>query len=124
MHRKPAAPVTVPLAAVKFAGYATPESTMQSVLFAITQTNRDMFTASLAPGGEFYRDMQNMPEKKWADVRQQSEGGITGMTVLDKRTISDDTVALTVRAEGINQVGHFQFKRIGGEWKFDGAAKN
>ena len=123
LHRHKPAPVTVPMASLKFAGYDTPESTMQSVLFAITQTNREMYMASLAPGGEFYRDMQTMPDKKWAQIRQQSEGGITGLTILDKQIISADTVALTVRAEGINQTGHFQLKRIGSEWKFDGAAK-
>lgn len=109
-----------------FAGFASPEDTLKSAAWAMSNGDPDSFLASLSPA------QREQMERQWqgksrdqiaAESRREMEKN-TGYHILDKQTVSEDEVVLRVFAEGDEgDLRRMRMKRFGTEWKFDGVSK-
>lgn len=101
-----------------FSGYATPDATVQSMLWAMTQTNLDVMLHGLGPemAAQFEQAIQQNGEKAVAGMTQLATRN-TGFRIVNRSTISADEMDLTVYMEGQNRQDTAKFKRIDGEWK-------
>ena len=109
-----------------FAGYATPEAALQSVVWAMREGDMKTFLASLTP-----EEMARM-EKEWgnkseAEISNDSKRGIdkiSNIRILESKALSDDEVVLSVYAAGgEDKVQKISMKRFGAEWKLAGPKK-
>jgi hypothetical protein len=106
-----------------FAGYATPESALQSLLWSASNGDMKSFLASTT--GEAQKQLEN-------DLKQKSEAELAGdlaketakltsCRLLDKEYLPDDVVRLTLRMDGDHTETNALFlKKIGNEWKLGG----
>jgi RNA polymerase sigma factor (sigma-70 family) len=104
-----------------FAGYATPEAAVQSLLWAGTSGDAEAILNGSIPEA---REEAATPEakKRMVAVISGNMKRWTGLRVLEKQILADDRVDLTVHAEGVDNVFKMKFKRIGAEWKGAGEA--
>src|SRR5207245_2241546 len=109
-----------------FAGYATPEATLQSSMWALREGDMEAFLGSLTPDGrsKIEEQMQTgskSQEELAAELKKSSEG-LAGFKILDQGTVSDDSILLQVQVSGNgNVLHHFIFTRTGNEWKMSDA---
>jgi hypothetical protein len=101
-------------------GYADPESAFQSTLWAMSQGDAKAFRASLAPGSGEFADWTDKPDADLSTTLKGETEKVTGFQIISKEATSDNTVILTVMAQGINEVGKFKFQRVGNEWRIAG----
>ena len=105
-----------------FAGYATPEAALQSMIWAISSGDVKTFRSSLTEEGkqEFQREKQGQLESDLAAEGVEVLGKFTAFRVDGRDYRSEGTVILTVsmvRPDGTPQTEKMPFKRIGAEWK-------
>src|ERR1043166_9729124 len=105
-------------ASLKFAGYATPEATVESQYWAMRERDLKTFLAGLTP------DSQPQMEQSWARRFQTDQIALGGYQVLDKQVLSDSEVVLTVQPERMAPVQNLVLRKIGTEWKFAGMKRN
>ena len=122
----PAAPAdNFPKESWTFAGYATPEASFQSTLWAMSQGDSQTFLAGLAPE-ERARMEQTWKNKSAEQIGEEGRREMTevsGFRILERRQIADDQVALTIFASGKGETAQMLLQRIGTEWKLAGKAK-
>ncbi len=114
-----------PKGSLTFAGYADPDSAVQSLLWANTTLDGKTILAGFSPA----------QQEKWLKTHKTPEGvaaqiarcpvnanmtKVQGFRILDRQTTADDEVFYTVYVEGLDVKFKQKMKRIGGEWKFDG----
>ena len=111
-----------------FAGYSTPEATVQSLIWAASTGDIENFLAGFTPQeGERFRRKIVAP-KSDDEIRRRAIAlakGMTGYKITQKEMISEDEVRVHVVApaspEGLPGGSTIIImKRIGGEWKRDG----
>jgi hypothetical protein len=114
-----AARTFVPLAQLGFAGYATPEAALESILWAERETNLTAYLTSLIPDQQPVEQarLQTQAEQRGSLFFFQDPGGVTGFQFLGSAPVSDDQVALTFFIGGHDGVMKLVTKRIGNEWK-------
>jgi type II secretory pathway pseudopilin PulG len=103
-----------------FVGYTSPDATVQSMLWAITQTNREAFLAGLTA------EMRTEIEKHFpADISDMAEKTTknSAFRVVDRKYISDDEMDMTIYMDGDDHQETTRFKKINGEWKVAGDSK-
>ncbi|HZQ46395.1 MAG TPA: sigma-70 family RNA polymerase sigma factor [Verrucomicrobiae bacterium] len=110
----------LPKASLAFAGYADPESALQSTFWAINQGEAKTFRDSLASGSDMSKAAEGKTDDEFVAKVKSEFDKVTAFKILDKQVLSDDEVNLTVFAAGINQTAIFKMKRVGGQWKFAG----
>jgi hypothetical protein len=108
-----------------FSGYATPEAALMSAISAMKEGNPKTYLESLAPEEQLRmaKTWENKSEAELAAKHQQDVSTITGMRVLDRRTISPDEVQMTVYLQGVDRMEKVSMKYINNEWKFGGFAR-
>ena len=108
-----------------FAGYASPESALQSSIWAISKGDAQTWLASLTPAMqmEARQKAAGNDTKIIGEDDKRDFARITGYRILDKQVLSNDEVVLEVYAEGLNQTTKASIQRIGSEWKFGGKVK-
>jgi len=103
-----------------FAGFATPEATLQSAIWAMREGDTKTFLASVTPE-ERERMEKESAGKSEAEVSANARKGVdklSAVRILERKTISDDEVLLSVYAEGgEDKVQKISMKRYGTEWK-------
>lgn len=108
-----------------FAGYATPEAALQSILFATTQGDHNAFVASLSPEEAQRVSEQSegkTPEQLSEKCRRQTEK-VTSYHIIDRDEVSADEIVLVVYMAGEDKkVLPMQMRKVGQEWKFAGLA--
>ena len=106
-----------------FTGYATPEAALQSVIWAMREGDTKTLLASLAPE-EMARMQKEWGDKSEAQVSADAKRGtdkISGIRILESKTLSDDEVVLSVYAAGgEDHVQKISMKRYGAEWRMAG----
>lgn len=110
----------VPLSELAFAGYATPEAALESLLWSERETNLTAYVTSLLPNqqsAELTR-LQHQSEQGDGGIFFREPVGVTGFQFLDSNPISEDEVALSFVVKGREQVMKLVAKRTGSEWKF------
>jgi hypothetical protein len=120
-------PLLVPRETWAFAGYASPEDTLKTAVWAMSNGDPNSFLAALSPTerANMERQWQGKTEEQiGAESRREMEK-LTGFRILDRQVVSDDEVVLRVFAEGDEgDVRKMRMKRFGSDWKFDGVAKD
>jgi hypothetical protein len=111
-----------PREAWAFSGYATPEAALVSAISAMKEGNPKTYLDSLAPEEQLRmaKAWENKPEAELAAKHQQDVSAITGMRVLDRKTISPDEVQMSVYVQGVDRIEKVSMKLINNEWKFGG----
>ncbi len=103
-----------------FAGFSNPEAAIQSVIWASSQGDLEVFLASLTPDGRAKLDEQAQRQNKTAeDMIAETKQGfakLTGIRIMEQSILPDDSVMMRVQLEGQNLVERFFFKKIGDEW--------
>ncbi|MDB6110035.1 MAG: hypothetical protein JWR69_1785 [Pedosphaera sp.] len=105
-----------------FAGYATPEATLQSSMWALREGDLEAFLDSLTLDGraKIEEQMQTgnkSPIELAADLKKSSDA-LTGFKILDQGTPSHDSIVLQVQMSTTGSAVHrFIFTRVGNEWK-------
>ena len=108
-----------------FAGFADPESALESTLWAMSQGDVKSYLASLAPDGGLFREAQGRPESQIVSQNKQVVDGIAGYKIINEQKVSDDEVIITFQPEvpdGTKPVhpGRMVIRRVDGEWKVSG----
>jgi RNA polymerase sigma factor (sigma-70 family) len=102
-----------------FAGYATPETAVQSMLWAGLSGDAEAILNSSVPEMRDEAKTQAAKERM-ATIISGNMKRWSGLRILEKQTLADDEVAFTVHAQGVDSVFKLKFKRIGAEWKANG----
>lgn len=105
-----------------YRGYGSPEATMESMLWAASHGDKAGFMAGFPPElqEKFAKDFQ---DKDLAEEVKKNE--IQEFRVLDRQTVSDDEMVLTVymtrqgneNANGSSSTEDTHFKKIDGQWR-------
>jgi outer membrane murein-binding lipoprotein Lpp len=118
---KLAAGELVPIESLAFAGYATPEATLQSTLSADFKGNLktflDGFTPERRPQEE--RGFTEKSESELAALAAERAAyfAASSVRILDSRLVSDDEAELIVFVTAEDRSTALTMKRIAGEWK-------
>src|SRR5437667_1125613 len=109
-----------------FTGYATPEAALQSVIWAMREGDTRTLLASVTPE-EMARMQKEWGSKSEAQISADAKRGtdkISGIRILESKTLSDDEVVLSVfAAGGEDKVQKISMRRYGAEWKLAGPKK-
>jgi hypothetical protein len=81
------------------------------------------FLNSLSPEGENFKHVQDRSESEVAAENKRELEKVTAYKIVDKETVSDNEVILTVFAQGESHLTKFRLQRIGTEWKLAGPIK-
>jgi len=103
-----------------FAGFATPEATLQSLVWAQTRNDLNTLLTALAPEGQ--NEMKSALERKpdFAASMMSAINKVKGFTILKKVSLADDQMLFRLRNEmedGTEKNMITILKRIEGEWK-------
>lgn len=103
------------------AGYTTPQSAFQTLLWSISKLDARTFQASLTGGiaETFAPDFKELPEGVMhGGFRNGAMYKASGFRVLEETPISADETRLKVFLEGARTTVQPVFKRVNGEWKW------
>ena len=109
-----------------FAGYATPEATLQSWMWSLREGDLEAFLETLTADdrSRFEAQLQqsNKPEEELsADLKRQA-AGLNGFQILDEDSEADGSMVILARISGNDSTRHrFIFTRDGTEWKMTDA---
>lgn len=112
----------VPLTALAFAGYATPEAALESLLWSERETNLTAYMTGLLPDQQSAEKarLQSLSEQGDAGLFFREPGSVTGFQLLDTKPLSEDEVVLTFFVKGRELVMKTVAKRSGAEWRLYG----
>ncbi len=110
----------VPIASLMFAGYATPEATLQSTLAAFSKGDvkyLDGFTPERRQKEQ--EDFTGKSESEIAAIvaNQSAKLAETSLQILNSQLVSDDETELTLLSTADERLRTVTMKKIGGEWK-------
>jgi len=100
----------------KFAGYATPDATVESMIWAMTQTNREAFLAGFAP--DMRREVeQHFGKDDFSETANRMINSATEFRITQRDFVADDETIVGVYVDNISQSDDKTvFVRINGEW--------
>ena len=110
-------PVYLPRESWAFAGYADPDSALQSCLWVWSRGDPKAVMASFTPAHRASWGFKTDEEIAAQIARNLSHE--TGFRILKRESVSDSEFRLTVSDPNAKQKVGFCYKRIGSEWKFD-----
>jgi hypothetical protein len=117
------ADVTYPKESLSFAGYATPDSAMETWVWAVCNGDRSNIMRSLTPDAQkvWEEMLAGKTDKQMRDEAVQNADKLQGLVIHKKKVVSDDTVILYESMIGhAGEVEKMEVKKIGGEWKLNG----
>lgn len=92
-----------PREAWNFAGYDTPENTIQSLMWAVSQGDEDTYAAGLTP--DMFTEMQGQfADGSFADEAPLEMSDITGYRIVDRGVDSDGNVRVILFMDGPNEL--------------------
>jgi hypothetical protein len=105
-----------------FSGYATPEATLQSWMWALREGDLGAFLDTLMPDdrARFEAQLQrsDRSEEEMSTALKQQGDGLSGFQILDEDSDADGTIVILARISGNESSRHrFIFTRNGTEWK-------
>lgn len=105
-----------------FSGYATPDAALVSAIAAMKEGNPKTYLESLSPEEQarMSKVWENKSEAEIAAKHQQDVSTITGLRILDRKTISPEELQMNVYIEGVGRLETVSMKLINNEWKFGG----
>ena len=130
----PAAPVpdtnaaaatgAVPRESWAFAGYATPEATLQSAVFAMSQGDYQTFLASMSPeeAARMQKSFEGKTPEQIAEEGRRDTANAKSFQIMGKQELAPDRVVLNVYVTGEERMQRIVMQKIGEEWKWAGNA--
>jgi len=107
-----------------FAGYAEPEATLKTMLWAMSNGDAKAHMACCVSGPEAVARLEKeLGEKVEAEMAAEGKrlteslGPSIGFHILDKRVNSAEEVALKLSFDGESKARWFVVQRVGSEWK-------
>ena len=115
---------TVPRESWAFAGYATPEATLQSALFAMSQGDYQTFLASMSPeeAARMQKSFEGKTPEQIAEEGRRETANARSFQILAKQELAPDRVVLNVFVAGEDRAQRIMMQKIGEEWKWAGNA--
>lgn len=112
----------VPRESWAFVGYATPEATLQSAIFSMSQGDLQTFMASMSPeeAQRVQRSFEGKSPEQVAQEGQRESAKIKSFQILAREELAPDRVVLQVYADGEDRVQRVLMQKIGEEWKWAG----
>jgi hypothetical protein len=105
-----------PKASWAFAGYADPESALQSCMWATNNGDVKMLLAGLSSASR--QRLAGKSQNQILTAKDKADyARMTGYRILEKQVVSDHEVLLEVHADGLDQTKKLFMQRIGDEWK-------
>jgi hypothetical protein len=102
-----------------FAGYDTPEGTLESVTWAIGEGDESTYLAGLSP--ELRDEMQaELADGSFAETGPLEMSNATGYRIVDRETVSDGQVIYTVYLDGENDQVDMVLSYTNGGWVVSG----
>lgn len=109
-----------------FAGYADPESTLQSSIWAMSKGDVRTLLAGIFPEevARMEKEFEGKSQDEIAAAIRSDTENMKGFRILKKEAVSDDETLLTVFNDGKDEAAVIRFVRIGNDWKMAGPVKN
>jgi hypothetical protein len=103
----------------RFAGYATPEDTLQTALWAMQNRDFTNLMASFTPG--IAREMQKGMEQTGQTAEEFFKGWemLPGLNVVSRNPTTNGLIELKVEMVPGQDSLPFRFRQLNGEWKID-----
>ena len=121
-----AAPNFWPKDQLAFAGYADPEATLKTALWAMNNGDMKAFLACTVAGPQMIAQLEKQPRAESeatmvAEAKEASESLVPsiGFHILDKQVKSADEVVLNLSFDGEGKARRFVMRRKATEWKLD-----
>jgi len=113
----------LPKAAYTYAGFADPDSTLQTMMWAGVTRDAKTILACF-PLEAFQDEMRTAAQQtNCVETVGRCTSRWSGYRVLDRQNFGDDRMVATVSyqtADGKSDEGRIKLRRVGSEWKFDG----
>jgi len=114
----------VPKESWAFAGYATPEAAVQTMVWAWSNRDGETLLASSTPEGrkKFEKDFEGKPASEALAAFPIDLSKASYYQLYNKKEVSDDEVTFTVAFDLPFHIGYSQIvtmKKVGSEWKAD-----
>jgi len=110
-----------PRESLVFAGYASPESAMESWAWAMSKGNKTVMLQSLTP--EAHKGWEELlAGKTESQIRAESFKGwtdIQGYTIQKREVVSDNEVVLRITMFGRDQAQNYDMRKVRNEWKLN-----
>ena len=119
---------TIPRESWRFAGYATPETALQSVAWAMSKGDAKTFLASLSPETQktYAQQFEGKTENEIATLLSEEIGQLPALRLDRKKVSADGEVGFVLNShetdDGTTKTRDeavMTFRKIGGEWKLD-----
>jgi hypothetical protein len=102
-----------------FAGFDTPEDTLESVTWAISEGDQDTYLAGLSP--DLREEMQlQLADGSFGEAGPTEMSGATGYRIVDRETVSDNERNFTVYMDGDGGIVSLTLTNGGDGWKVSG----
>ena len=114
----------VPRESWAFAGYATPEATLQSAIFAMSQGDYQTFLASMSPeeAARMQKSFEGKTPEQVAEEGRRETANTRSFQIMGKQELAPDRVVLNVFVAGEDRMQRITMQKIGEEWKWAGTA--
>ena len=114
----------VPRESWAFAGYATPEATLQSAVFAMSQGDYQTFLASMSPeeAARMQKSFEGKTPEQIAEEGRRDTANARSFQIMGKQELAPDRVVLNVFVAGEDRMQRVTMQKIGEEWKWAGTA--
>jgi hypothetical protein len=98
-----------------FAGYDTPENTIQSIMWAVSEGDPDTYAAGITPelGGELQSEFE---DGSFAANGPMEMGDVTGYRIVDRDVVSENQVMYTVFMDGPNELMQIPIEQTTNGW--------
>ena len=98
-----------------FAGYDTPENTIQSIIWAVSEGDQDTYAAGVTSelGGQLQNEFD---DGSFADEGPLEMGDVTGYSIVDRNVISGNQVVVTLFMHGPNDFMQVPLEQTPNGW--------
>jgi hypothetical protein len=110
-----------PKGALAFAGYASPDSALESYAWAFSKGDRAAMAQSVTP--ELQKELAGKTDNQ-IKAAVELEAKQPGYTIQKREVVSDDEVVLHITMIGSDQIVKMVVKKIGNEWKVAGPKRD
>jgi hypothetical protein len=111
-----------PKDALKFAGYNSPDSAMETWTWAMTKGEKTVMLQTLTPEArkEWEKLLAGKTDEQMKSEAAKGAAKIQGYTVQKREVISDEEVVVHFTMIGSDQVMKMDVRKIGADWKIAG----
>jgi hypothetical protein len=111
-----------PKDALKFAGYSSPDSALETWTWAMTKGDKTVMLQTLTPEArpQWEKMLAGKTDEQMKAEAAKGAAKLAGYTVQKRETISADEVVVHFTMIGSDQVLKMDVKKIGSDWKIAG----